>query len=85
MKSKNPYGCLERVKMIYTYLIQYDGIDGFRSIDFCAENKKEAINLFNQWCVNDNKMPAPVPIKSIEIVYNDDDAEEYGVKYALGR
>lgn len=67
--------------MIYTYLIQYDGIDGFGSIDFCAENRKEAINLFNQWCVNDNKMPAPVPIKSIEIIYNDEDAEEYGAKY----
>lgn len=70
--------------MIYTYLIQYDGFDGFGSIDFCAENRKEAINLFNQWCVNDNKMPAPVPIKSIETIYNDDDAEEYGDEYGVG-
>lgn len=67
--------------MISTYLIQYDGIDGFGSIDFGDENKKEAISLFNQWCVNDNNMLAPVPIKSIEAIYNDDDAEEYGVKY----
>jgi hypothetical protein len=77
LKSKNPYGCLERVKMVYTYLIQYDGIDGFGSIEFCAENKKEAISLFNQWCVEDNKMPTLVPFKSIEIIYNYDDAEEY--------
>lgn len=70
--------------MIFTYLIQYDGIDGFGSIDFCAENKKEAISLFNQWCVDDNKMLAPVPIKSIEIIYNDDDAQEYGDEYGAG-
>lgn len=70
--------------MIFTYLIQYDGIDRFGSIEFCAENKKEAISLFNQWCVDDNKMSAPVPIKSIEIIYNDDDAEEYGVKCGIG-
>lgn len=67
--------------MISTYLIRYDGIDGFGSIDFCAENKKEAISLFNQWCMDDNKMLVPVPIKSIETIYIDDDAEEYGVKY----
>lgn len=71
--------------MIYTYLIQYDGIDGFGSIDFCAENKKEAINLFNQWCVDDNTMLAPVPIKSIEIIYDDDDAEEYGNEYGVDK
>lgn len=67
--------------MINTYKIIYDGIDDFGSIEFCAENKKEAISLFNQWCVDDNRMLAPVPIKSIEAIYNDDDAEEYGVKY----
>lgn len=67
--------------MISTYLIRYDGIDGFESIDFCAESRNEAIILFNQWCVDDNKMSAPVPIKSIETIYNDNDAEEYGSKY----
>lgn len=67
--------------MINTYKIIYDGIDDFGRIEFCAENKKEAISLFNQWCVDDNRMLAPVPIKSIEAIYNDDDAEEYGVKY----
>lgn len=33
--------------MISTYLIRYDSVDGFGSIDFCAENKKEAISLFD--------------------------------------
>jgi len=70
--------------MISTYLIRYDGVDGFGSIDFCAENKKEAISLFNKWCVGDNKMSAPVPIKSIETIYNDNDAEEYGDEYYTG-
>lgn len=70
--------------MISTYLIRYDGIDGFESIDFCAGSRNEAINLFNQWCVDDNKMSASVPIKSIETIYNDDDAEEYGDEYGAG-
>ena len=67
--------------MIFTYLIKYDGIDDFGSIEFCAESRNEAINLFNQWCVDDNKMSTPVPIKSIETIYNDDDAKEYGDEY----
>lgn len=29
-------------------------------------------------------MSAPVPIKSIETIYNDDDAEEYGDEYGAG-
>lgn len=70
--------------MIFTYLIKYDGIDDFGSIEFCAESRNEAINLFNQWCADDNKMLAPVPIKSIETIYNDNDAEEYGDEYQVG-
>lgn len=45
--------------MIYTYLIKYDGIDGFGSIEFCAKSKKEAIGLFEKWCIEDNGMTKP--------------------------
>lgn len=71
--------------MIFTYLIQYDGIDGFGSVDFCAESKNEAINLFNQWCVANNKIMKPVSIKNIEIIYNESDAQEYGDRYGKGK
>jgi hypothetical protein len=67
--------------MIFTYLIKYEGIDNLGSIEFCAENKIEAVSLFDQWCVDDNKMPAPVLFKCIEIIYNYDDALEYGSRY----
>lgn len=45
MKNKIRYGINRKEKMIFTYLIQYDGIDGFGSVDFCAESKNEAINI----------------------------------------
>ncbi|MDD6072466.1 MAG: hypothetical protein PUC12_16890 [Clostridiales bacterium] len=68
-------------KMIFTYLIQYEGGDNFGSIEFCAQTKNEARKLFNDWCIIDNKMNVPVVPKSIEIVYNEEDALEYGDNY----
>lgn len=65
---------------IYTYQIEYEGIDGFNTIQFCAETKEEATKLFNNWCKTDNKMQ-PVPIKDIYNVYNQDDADEYRGRY----
>ena len=85
MKNKIRYGINRKEKMIFTYLIQYDGIDGFGSVDFCAESKNEAINLFNQWCVANNKIMKPVSIKNIEIIYNESDAQEYGDRYGKGK
>ena len=69
--------------MIYTYLIKYNGIDGFGSIEFCAKSKKEAIGLFEKWCIEDNGMTKPKPVNFIEIVYNEEDAIEYGLDYGL--
>lgn len=66
---------------IYTYRVNYDDIDGFGSIEFCAENKNEAIQLFNQWCIIDNKLHTLIKINSIEIVYNSEDAKEYAGNY----
>lgn len=31
--------------MIFTYLIQYDGIDGFGSVNFCAESKMRQLTF----------------------------------------
>ena len=39
---------------IYTFEIQYNGVDSFSTIQFCAHSKNEAIELFNDWCRNDN-------------------------------
>ncbi len=67
--------------MLSTYLIKYSGIDDYNSIEFCASSRDEAIELFNQWCIIDNKMSEPVPLDSIEIVYNRYDKLEYGKIY----
>jgi len=69
--------------MIYTFHIKYNGIDDFGNIEFCAETKNDAIVLFAEWCIMDNKMQEPGYIESIEVVYNEEDAKEYGKKYGL--
>lgn len=69
--------------MIYTFLIWYSGIDDFGSIEFCAETKENAITLFNEWCIIDNKMQVPGIIENIEVVYNEKDAKEYEERYGL--
>ena len=66
---------------IYTYEFTYDEfIDGFGVIQFCAENKKEAELLFDDFCKENN---FSVPEYSVDIVYNEDDAREYGDKYGV--
>ena len=67
--------------MIYTYKLLYDGLDDYGCIQFCAKTKEEAICLFNSWCIEDNGLKESIPITAIEVVYNEDDAMEYGSKY----
>lgn len=68
---------------MFTYLIRYNGIDEFGSIEFCAKSKREAIELFREWCINDNGLDKIATINSIEIVYNEYDALEYGKEYKM--
>ena len=69
--------------MFFTYLIRYSHVDEFDNIEFCAKSQKEAIKLFNNWCIEDCKLIIPVPIESIEVIYDEDDALEYGAEYGL--
>ena len=71
--------------MVLTYLIEYDGIDDFGSIQFCVESKSEAHALFREWCITDNKMKTPIEPNYIKVVYNEQDAEEYGSHYSVNR
>lgn len=71
--------------MVLTYLFGYDGIDDFESIQFCAESKSEAYALFQEWCIMDNKMKTPIEPNYIKVVYNEQDAEEYGSYYGVKR
>ena len=57
----------------------------FENIQFCAENELEALNLFKEWCITDNKMNAPIEPNFIKVVYNEQDAEEYGSYYGVKR
>ncbi len=70
---------------IFTYLIRYNGIDEFGSIEFCVKNRKEAVELFREWCINDMGTDNVAAIKSIETVYNEHDAIEYGKEYNMMR
>ncbi len=67
--------------MINTFEIFYDGIDEYGSIQFCASTKEEAILLFNNWCIIDNKLDEPCSILSMESVYNEEDKIFYDKLY----
>ena len=51
------------------------------TIQFCAETQLEAISLFSDWALSDEKMEKVPKIDNIEVVYNKDDADEYGSNY----
>lgn len=52
-------------------------------LSICAKSKREAIELFREWRINDNGLDKIATINSIEIVYNEYDAFEYGKEYKM--
>lgn len=72
---------VKTLNKIFTFQIEFNNGKKPDEIEFCAYTKEEAVCLFNDWCREDENMPRPFPIKSIKVVYNKDDAEEYGTNY----
>lgn len=66
---------------IFTFRFYYDEpADDFGEIEFCAESFDEAYGLFKEWAIHDEGCPNP-NYTDCEVVYNADDAEEYGDEY----
>ena len=52
-------------------------------IQFCGETQLEAISLFSNWALCDDRMKQYPKITDIRIVFNQQDADEYGDEYGL--
>lgn len=64
---------------MYTWQFYYDeSIDDFGHIQFCSETKNGAIELFVDWCKENNYT---IDDYIVEIVYCKEDHEEYGNDY----
>ena len=62
-----------------TYEFTYDeNIDDFGNVQFCAESRSEAKDLFKEWQMENGYN---ITEYSISVVYNYDDAQVYGSKY----
>ena len=69
--------------VMYTYQFSYDpSIDGFGSVQFCASTIDEAVELFKEW---EKENGHKIKKYSYNIVYNEEDAKEYGNSYGLQR
>ena len=76
-------GYIVMAKPIYTYRFHYEAEnDDFTEIEFCASTKREAKSIFYTFCEENKIAPKNV---SCEIVFNEDDAEEYGSRYGVAR
>lgn len=65
--------------LIYTYEFVYDEmVDGFGCIQFCSQTKDEAIKLFTEWQTSNGYL---ISDYSVNLVYNEEDACEYGRNY----
>ena len=74
MDVENWIKTLDRVadsEIMYTFRIAFEREGVFDQIEFCAPNKKEAEELFDEWCRNDEGVE-PYPIISVFAVYNED-------------
>lgn len=73
---------LKEEHLMKTYSFTYDpNFDGFGSTEFCAETPEEARELFEDWFKSEyNTCPETY---SIEQVYNEADAREYGEQYVF--
>lgn len=66
---------------IYTFEFTYDNPDDdFHSIQFCAESLAEAEKLFYGWAKGEGNWANPT-YTNCEVVYDADDADEYGDRY----
>lgn len=67
---------MEKIK---TYEFRYDeSIDGFGEIQFCCENRDEAIELFNDWCKENNYTIGKYKLTT---VFEQSDKDEYEDNY----
>jgi hypothetical protein len=66
---------------IFTFQFEYDGIDDFGTIEFCAKSREEAVGLFNEWCVYEAGLAEPIAFRSVQVIHDDDDKDEYGELY----
>lgn len=74
---------MTRTNKIFTFQFSFVNPNTNREdkTQFCAENQLEAINLFSDWCLSDEKMAHVPKINNITVVYNQYDADEYGNEY----
>ena len=72
--------------MIHTFLFCFISKEGNEdSVTFCAVDEEGAKQLFFNWCRSDERVLEPYKIISIEEVYNEDDAKEYGEWYGASK
>ncbi len=68
-------------KRVFTYRFEFKWDDGTEDeTEFCASNIDEAMELFTQWCHDDMQIPYTPAVQPC-VVYNADDASEYGEQY----
>lgn len=73
----------EKIKdYFYTFDFEYGEPDSENTdrVHICAHTQQEAMDLFDYFW-DDNELPADIEIKRITVVYNEEDAAEYGSKY----
>lgn len=69
---------------MYTFEFTYDeDVDGFGSIRFCAESQANAEELFHEWNHENGYDRNIGKDYSVEIVYDESDAREYGDDYLV--
>ena len=69
---------------IFTFRVTYINEWGReKEIEFCAVDREEAVDLFNVWCINDEKCVEPLEMLGVRATYNEDDHKEYGINYGL--
>ena len=68
-------------KRIFTYRFVFKWDDGTEDeTEFCASNIDEAMELFVNWCHDDMQIPYTPAVQPC-VVYDADDAVEYGEQY----
>ena len=70
--------------MFYTFefVFTHPATNKEDEIQFCAETLQEAVSLFETWCKADEKLDK-TPSFTVRMIYNAEDAEEYGENYGV--
>ena len=73
---------MTETEKVFTFKFTFTANGKEDSAEFCAHSVAEAERFFEEWFLNENESnTGEIPFYEVEVVYNEEDADDYGNRY----